>query len=128
MKKSKLEQDYDDHRCWGMVASIDCYGCHPRYIKDSKKIRHFIIDLCKAINMKRFGPAMIERFAEGYYEGYSAIQFIETSSVTMHFDEDKNRAFIDIFSCKYFDPKIARDFCQKYLKAKRGKEMHYFRV
>ncbi len=128
MNKTKLEQDYEDQRCWGMVASIDCYGCHPEHIKDANKIREFIIALCKEINMDRFGPAMIERFAEGYYEGFSALQFIETSSVTMHFDEQENRAFIDIFSCKFFDPEVAKNFCQKFLEAKSAKEIHYFRV
>lgn len=113
----KLEQEYNDNRCWGMVASVNLYGCHPRYIKTPKKIGQFINELCRHIQMKRHGPALIERFAEGELEGYSAFQFIETSSITIHFDEIKSRAFIDIFTCKYFDYKKAEGFSKKFFQA-----------
>jgi len=124
---TKLQDDYDENQCWGMVAAIDLYGCHPRFLSNPTKIRQLIIVLCKKIGMKRFGPALIERFAEGPLEGYSAMQFIETSSITMHFDEGKNRAFIDIFSCKFFDHRLAAKSCQKFLRASRAKTKYYFR-
>ncbi len=122
-----LKKEYDEHQCWGMVASIDLYDCHPQLIKTPEKIQGLIDGLIDAIKMKKFGNSMIQRFAEGELEGYSALQFIETSSVTMHFDEGKNRAFIDVFSCKFFDPKMAEKFCQDYLEAKSAKTQHYLR-
>jgi S-adenosylmethionine decarboxylase len=102
---------------WGLSAAIDLYDCDPEMIKDFKTIEKFVIDLCDLIDMKRFGEAMIERFADGYYEGVSLMQFIETSNVTAHFDEQENRAFIDIFSCKYFDAEVAARFCKEFFKA-----------
>jgi len=123
-----LREEYDEHQCWGMVASIDLYDCHPQFIKDPKKIQGLIDGLCAAIEMKKFGAALIQRFAEGALEGYSAMQFIETSSITMHFDEIKNRAFIDIFSCKFFEPEMAKKFCQEFLGAKSAKVQHYLRT
>lgn len=69
--------------------------------------------------MKRFGEPMIQKFGEGELLGYSALQFIETSSITIHFDEVKNRAFIEIFSCKFFDPPKAANFCGSFFKAGR---------
>lgn len=123
-----LRAEYDEHQCWGMVASIDLYGCHPRSIKSPEKIQELIDGLCGAIQMKKFGEALIQRFAEGALEGYSAVQFIETSSITIHFDETKNRAFIDVFSCKFFEPKTAERFCQKFLEAKSAKTRHYLRT
>lgn len=75
-----------------------------------------------AIGMKTHGPMHLEKFAEGHLEGYSAMQFLETSSLTIHFDHIiKDRAFIDIFSCKFFDPKKAEQFSKKYFKAKKSK-------
>lgn len=38
-------------------------------------------------------------------------------AVTDDFDEEKNRAFVDIFSCKYFNAKQAMRFCKKFFKA-----------
>lgn len=110
------------------MASIDCYGCNSEYIKDKVKIKEFIAELCDHIKMVRYGEPLIERFAEGPLEGCSAMQFIETSSVTMHFDELEDRAFIDVFSCAFFDPEEARKFCEKFLEAKSSKELHFFRV
>ncbi len=110
-----------------MLASFDLYGCRPEYIRRPEKIREFIFKLCSAIKMKRFGEPLIKKFGAGDLLGYSALQFIETSSITLHFDETKNRAFIEIFSCKFFDPDKAQRFCQKFLGAKKSKLRHYLR-
>jgi hypothetical protein len=42
-------------------------------------------------------------------EGPSAMQFIETSSITIHADETAGRCFIDVFSCREFDPDAAAE-------------------
>ncbi len=110
-----------------MLASLDLYNCDPASIRNPRKIKEFIIRLCAAIKMKRHGQPLIKRFGAADLLGYSAMQFIETSSVTIHFDETKNRAFIEIFSCKFFDPRQAGQFCQKFLKAKKSKLKHFFR-
>src|ERR1700733_13123531 len=117
---TSLKKEYDEHQCWGMVSSINVYDCNPLSIKTPATIKQFIVELCEEIKMKRHGEPLIERFAEGALEGYSAMQFIETSSVTMHFDESQNRAFVDIFSCTYFDHVQAEEFCKKFLEGKRS--------
>lgn len=124
----QIEQEYSKKKSWGMVASIDVYQCNPKKITNKKEIQKFVIQLCRSINMKRHGSTLIERFAEGELAGYSAMQFIETSSITMHFDDQHdNRAFIDIFSCKYFDYRKAELFCRKFLEGKKSKSFYYFR-
>lgn len=110
-----------------MLASLDLHDCRPEYIRDPKKIKEFIIKLCSSIKMKRYGDPMIQKFGEGDLLGYSALQFIETSSITIHFDEVKDRAFIEIFSCKFFDPQKAQRFCQKFLGAKESRLRYYLR-
>ncbi len=105
-------------RPWGLHAVVDLYGCDPHKIKDPAEIERYVVELCDLIDMKRYGKAMIERFATGYYEGVSLLQFIETSSVTAHFDEQENRAFIDIFSCKPFDTEQAANFSKDFFKAR----------
>ncbi|MFZ1970600.1 MAG: S-adenosylmethionine decarboxylase [Candidatus Nanoarchaeia archaeon] len=106
---------------WGKLASINLYDCNSELIKNKGKINNYIIKLCNIIKVKRFGLATIKRFAEGNLKGYSAMQFIETSSITLHFDETENRAFIDIFSCKDFKEKDAEKFSKNFFKAKRSK-------
>lgn len=57
--------------------------------------------------MRAHGALMIERFGDDEFEGWSALQFIETSSITIHADEAFGRCFIDVFSCRPFDPDAA---------------------
>jgi S-adenosylmethionine decarboxylase len=127
MDTSNLETEYKEKGCWGLVASIDIYGCDPLLVSDKEKIRALIVDLVDHIGMVRYGEPMIERFAEGALEGCSALQFIETSSITMHFDEGQNRAFIDIFSCKFFDHQAAEKFCREWLKGSSSKSNYLLR-
>jgi S-adenosylmethionine decarboxylase len=60
-----------------------------------------------AIGMRAHGPLMIDRFGDEELEGWSALQFIETSSITIHADEVFGRCFIDVFSCRPFDADAA---------------------
>lgn len=122
-----LKQKYEKLNCWGLLASVDLYDCNPKYIRQPKKIKELIIGLCSAIKMKRYGGLLIKKFGQGSLLGYSAMQFIETSSITIHFDEPENRAFIDIFSCKFFDPFAAAEFCKKFLEAKKSKLRYHLR-
>jgi S-adenosylmethionine/arginine decarboxylase-like enzyme len=122
-----LRQKYKKLNCWGLLASVDLYSCNPEYIRQPKKIKELIIRLCSAIKMKRYGQPIIKKFGSGELLGYSAMQFIETSSITIHFDEPQDRAFIDIFSCKFFDPYMAAEFCKKFLEAKKSKLRYYLR-
>ncbi len=110
-------------KSWGLLGSINLYGCNQAKINDAETIKKFVLDLCQYIGMKTHGPTYVEKFAEGEIEGYSAMQFIETSTITAHFDDKMGdcRAFIDIFSCQYFDVKKAAEFCGDYFNAKSAK-------
>lgn len=103
---------------WGRSSSVDLHNCEKKFLKDPKKIKKFVKDLCKVLKMKRHGPVRLDRFGHGALRGWSMLQFIETSSITAHFDEKNDRAFIDVFSCKKFDPKTIAKFCQKFFHAK----------
>ena len=67
----------------------------------------FVSSVIVAIGMRAHGPLRLERFGHGELEGWSAMQFIETSSITIHADEFSGRCFIDVFSCRDFDPDVA---------------------
>lgn len=107
---------------WGKLASIDLVGCNEK-IKNRKEIKLFCDILCDKIKMKKFGPIHLKRFGVGKLEGYSFTQFIETSSITAHFEEQQNpkKAFIDIFSCRDFNEKEAEKFCKEFFAASNSK-------
>lgn len=122
MKISALRSLYKKQQAWGLTASIDLSGCDHQLIQSPVAIKKFVQEMITSINMKTHGPMHLEKFAEGHLEGYSVMQFLETSSLTIHFDHMiKDRAFIDIFSCKFFNPQRAEEFSKKYFKAKKSR-------
>lgn len=88
---------------WGMLAAIDLHGCGFGPLADPGTIRAFVPAVIDAIGMQAHGPLLLERFGDGDLEGWSAMQFIETSSITVHADEVSGRCFVDVFSCRPFD-------------------------
>jgi S-adenosylmethionine/arginine decarboxylase-like enzyme len=92
---------------WGTMAAVDLHGCERARLEDPDTIRRFVPAVIDAIGMRAHGPLMLERFGDDELEGWSALQFIETSSITVHADEVFGRCFVDIFSCKPFDPDLA---------------------
>ena len=44
------------------------------------------------------------------------MQFIETSSITVHADEVFGRCFVDVFSCRRFDPERAAAIAVRALR------------
>ena len=103
---------------WGKSVAIDLHECDHNRVNSKELLESFVKEVIDVVNMQAHGQCHIDRFGEGELEGYSAIQFIETSSITVHLDEVGNRAYIDIFSCKDFDANVALEFCQKYFGAK----------
>jgi S-adenosylmethionine/arginine decarboxylase-like enzyme len=89
---------------WGTLAAIDLHGCDRARLEDPDTIRRFVPALIAEIGMRAHGPLRLDRFGDGELEGWSAMQFIETSSITVHADEAFERCFVDVFSCRPFDP------------------------
>jgi S-adenosylmethionine/arginine decarboxylase-like enzyme len=90
-----------------MLAAIDLHGCKPERLADADTVRRFVPTVIDAIGMRTPGELRMARFGGGELEGWSAMQFIETSSITLHADEVFGRCFVDIFSCRLFDPELA---------------------
>jgi S-adenosylmethionine/arginine decarboxylase-like enzyme len=103
---------------WGLLTSLDLYDCNPETIRDADKIKKYVVDLCRLIDMKRFGECQVVHFGEeDRVAGYSMIQLIETSLISGHFANLTNSAYIDIFSCKVYDPDTVAEFTQKFFEA-----------
>ncbi len=111
----KLE--FDAVNAWGILSSIDIHNCDPGLIRDASAIKEFVKQLCDLIEMKRFGETVVVHFGEDdRVAGFSMTQLIETSLISAHFANQTNNVYLDIFSCKYYDPEVAADFCKKFFK------------
>lgn len=116
----QFTEEFKAGRVWGLLTSIDLFNCNPKKIRSAKEIKKYVRELCKKIEMKRYGETIAVRFGrEERVKGYSMAQLIETSLISGHFAEQTNSAYIDIFSCKYYDPIKAEKFSKEFFKAKR---------
>lgn len=113
-------QNYKSKNPWGMSMSVDLYGCDPKTIRSSKKIKQFVNELCDLIKVKKFGKTTVVNFGENHrVAGYSMTQLIETSLISGHFANESNAVYIDVFSCKEYPPHQAADFCKTFFMAKK---------
>ena len=117
---SKYRKEYfESQNIWGLLTSIDAKNCDPAKIRDAKYIEKYAIELCKYIDMKRFGPCQVVHFGENdKVAGYSMVQLIQTSCISGHFANATNASYIDIFSCKYYDPEKAAKFTADFFGSK----------
>jgi S-adenosylmethionine/arginine decarboxylase-like enzyme len=114
----EIVTQFRQRECWGLCTSVDLKGCDPASIRDPEKIRQFVIELCDLIDMHRFGEPTIIHFGPNErVAGYSMTQLIETSLVSGHFANDANAAYLDIFSCKEYEPAKAAEFCKDFFGA-----------
>ena len=106
---------------FGTELILDLYDCDADAIRSPEKLAVFVRRLCRRIKMKRYGEPIIEHFGHKspLTSGYSLVQLIETSCISGHFSEGLNNAYLNIFSCKPFDPDDAAAFCKEFFKARR---------
>lgn len=100
---------------WGIASSFDIYNCNPDTIRDAEKIKQFVVELCDLIEMKRFGETVVVNFGEDErVAGYSMTQLIETSLISAHFANQSNTVYLDVFSCKPYDPAVVEEFSRRF--------------
>lgn len=119
---------WDTNNPWGVLTSVDLYDCDPDAIRDQDVIREFVSQLCEKIEMKRFGHCQVVHFGEDErVAGYSMTQLIETSLISGHFANETNTAYLDIFSCKFYEPRDVAEFALSFFKGNHYKMQIAFR-
>jgi S-adenosylmethionine/arginine decarboxylase-like enzyme len=105
----------DIESAWGLACSFDIYDCTPETIRDAEAIKRFVVELCDLIEMKRFGDCVVVNFGEDErVAGFSMTQLIETSLISAHFANASNATYLDVFSCKPYDPAVVEKFATEY--------------
>ena len=86
-------------------------------IRSPTVIRNFAKDLVRRIDMVAFGDPQIVLFGTGNKKGYTMVQLIETSNICAHFVEENNSMYLDVFSCKDFDPLVVKEAVYDYFES-----------
>jgi S-adenosylmethionine decarboxylase len=112
------ETRFKDSHAWGLLASVDIYSCNPEIIRNAELIKQFVRELCVKIDMQRYQDCVVVNFGEDErVAGFSMTQLIETSLISGHFANCSNTAYLDIFSCKFFDPREVAEFAIAFFEA-----------
>lgn len=103
---------------WGKHLIIDARGGNITAISSKEHIAKFVDELVVAIDMVKYGPLWIERFAthDPVKAGISFCQMIETSNITAHFCEIDGSFYLDLFSCKDYDVETVEDLIADYFE------------
>jgi len=80
-------------------------------------VRQFAHDLCDVIDMVR-GPIyhwgenedLGQFYGNPKMDGISCVQFVHSSSITIHALDLIGKVFVNVFSCKDFDPEKVKAF------------------
>jgi len=111
-----MEKEMDETKYWGYHFIVNAGGCDPKAISDKDVIYKFTKELVKTIDMVAYGEPQIVHFGTGNKAGYTLVQLIETSNICAHFVEENNEIYLDVFSCKDFEPKDVLKVVKKYFK------------
>mgnify|MGYP002396201028 CR=1 FL=1 len=109
---------------YGVELILDMHGCdRSTFNRDS--IERYFVRLCELIDMQRealhfwddIGVPEHEKQTAPHAQGTSAVQFILTSSIIIHTLDQLDAVYVNMFSCKEFDPKLAEQFTVEWYGA-----------
>ena len=116
------KKEYEQKNPWGVLSSVDIYDCDPKIIRNADQIKKFVYQLCEMIEMRRYGDCQVVHFGEDEkVEGFSMTQLIETSLISGHFANASNGVYLDVFSCKFYEPREVAEFANAFFKGKHYK-------
>ncbi len=109
---------------YGIELILDLHGCDAsKFTRES--ITEYFERLCVLIDMQRedlhfwddVGVSEEDKQTSPHTQGTSAVQFILTSSIVIHALDQLRAVYINIFSCKAYDPKVAEQFSVEWFGA-----------
>ena len=117
--ESGTRQDNGDavRRVYGFELVLDLHGCEAELF-NRDHIDKFFTDLCALIEMEKcevhfwddVGVSVEEQQTLPHTKGTSAVCFILTSTIVIHTLDILGAVYVNIFSCKPFDPDVAAEF------------------
>lgn len=104
---------------WGFHLVLDIKSCER--VKDKEHIANFARELVKRIDMVPYGEPQVVHFAEHDIDkaGNTLIQLLQTSNIMAHFLDNTGDCYLDVFSCKAFNPQDVIDVVNEYFKPTR---------
>lgn len=111
----EVAESYQKCNAWGLSMTCDLKNCQEILVKSRSAIKSFVDQLIQIIDMKKYGDIHIVHFGQKEeVAGFSFFQLIETSNVSGHLVDKTRNVYLDICSCKIFDPWKVEEFSRNY--------------
>ncbi len=109
---------------YGFELILDLHGCNPATFNREQLERYFS-EVCALIDMVKcnvhfwddVGVPQEEQQTSPQTKGTSAVCFILTSTIVVHTLDILKAVYVNIFSCKTFDPAVAGQFTKEWFEA-----------
>lgn len=109
---------------YGLELILDLHGCDISTF-NRQSLDVFFTQLCDLIEMEKcevhfwddIGVPIEDQQIEPHAKGTSAVCFILTSTIVVHTLDLLQSVYVNIFSCKTFDPGKAEKFTQEFFSA-----------
>lgn len=111
------EEKFYESQAKAISASIDLFNVDPYMISRPDVIEQFSADFCRHFNMKIAAEPVIT--TSDNEDGYSLCQPLQNSLMSAHFNETHKKAYIDIYSSRFYEPRDVSEFCLSYFQAER---------
>lgn len=110
-------------RTYGYELILDLHNCDPETF-NRRSIDTFFTKLCDAIDMEKcevhfwddVGVPPEEQQTEPHTKGTSAVCFILTSTIVVHTLDILKAVYVNIFSCKPYEPDLAAEFSKRWFR------------
>jgi len=102
---------------YGKELILDLHNCDAAAFTKTS-IADWFGAVCKATDMEPIRQEWWESYGheQPHLNGITAVQFISTSSITIHSSVDTRQAHINVFTCKDFDPAVVREITRNWFK------------
>ena len=109
---------------YGWELILDLKDCDSTRF-NRKSLDSFFTKLCDLIDMEKcevhfwddVGVPPEECQTSPHTKGTSAVCFILTSTIVVHTLDELKSVYVNIFSCKEYDPEVATEFTKKWFAA-----------
>ena len=113
-----------DTQVYGSELILDLHGCDAALF-NRRHIDEFFTELCNIIDMQKcevhfwddLDVVVEEQQTLPHTKGTSAVCFILTSTIVVHTLDLLGAVYVNVFSCKVFDPDKAADFTAGWFRA-----------
>jgi S-adenosylmethionine/arginine decarboxylase-like enzyme len=109
---------------WGYHLMLDCgkLKCPQDKMNDVEYLNEFVVEVLRVSDMRAWGAPQFARLTsdDGDFldslSGYTIVQLLHTSNMTVHLCDKIGTMYFDLFSCKRYDQDKVIEVVQQFFE------------